>query len=119
MGKARVIAKHFQRLLAILGAVALLAVVTVFFFFLGIGHWLVKEDPLQRADAIAVLSDPYPRIIDIEHSRRAGRDQCRAAGHWQPIGDCRDGQTTHAARVHPLEGIRRGSRQCNRPRREQ
>jgi hypothetical protein len=29
----RVIAKHFQRLLAILGALALLAVVTVFFFF--------------------------------------------------------------------------------------
>jgi uncharacterized SAM-binding protein YcdF (DUF218 family) len=56
----RVIAKHFQRLLAILGALALLTVVTVFFFFLGIGHWLVKEDPLQKADAIAVLSGNFP-----------------------------------------------------------
>jgi hypothetical protein len=55
----RVIAKHFQRLLAILGALALLTVVTVFFFFLGIGHWLVKEDPLQKADAIAVLSGNF------------------------------------------------------------
>jgi hypothetical protein len=53
-GKARVIAKHFQRLLAILGALALLVVVTVFFFFLGIGHWLLKEDPRQKAEAIAV-----------------------------------------------------------------
>jgi len=59
-GRARVIAKHFQRLLAILGATALLAVVTVFFFFFGIGHWLVKEDPLQKADAIAVLSGNFP-----------------------------------------------------------
>ena len=58
--RAKVIAKHFQRLLAILGALALLAVVTVFFFFLGIGHWLVKEDPLQKADAIAVLSGNFP-----------------------------------------------------------
>jgi len=59
-GKIRVLAKHFQHLLAILGALALLAVVTVFFFFLGIGHWLVKEDPLQKADAIAVLSGNFP-----------------------------------------------------------
>ena len=59
-GKARVIAKHFQRLLAILGALALLAIVTVFFFFLGIGHWLVREDALQKADAIAVLSGNFP-----------------------------------------------------------
>ena len=58
--KVRVIAKHLQRLLAILGALALLAVVTVFFFFLGIGHWLVKEDPLQKADAIAILSGNSP-----------------------------------------------------------
>ena len=58
--KVKAIAKHFQRLLAILGALALLAVVTLFFFILGIGHWLVKEDPLQKADAIAVLSGNFP-----------------------------------------------------------
>jgi DUF218 domain len=58
--KVKAIAKHFQRLLAILGALALLAVVTVFFFILGIGHWLVKEDPLRKADAIAVLSGNFP-----------------------------------------------------------
>jgi len=59
-GKARVIAKHFQRLPGNPWRLALLAVVTVFFFFLGIGHWLVKEDPLQKADAIAVLSGNFP-----------------------------------------------------------
>ncbi|HEY1468672.1 MAG TPA: YdcF family protein [Candidatus Acidoferrum sp.] len=58
--KIRLIAKHFQRLLAILGALAVLTVVTGFFFFLGVGHWLVKEDPLQKADAIAVLSGNFP-----------------------------------------------------------
>jgi hypothetical protein len=39
---------------------ALLTVVSVFFFFFAIGHWLVKEDPLQKADAIAVLSGNFP-----------------------------------------------------------
>jgi uncharacterized SAM-binding protein YcdF (DUF218 family) len=58
--RARAIAKHFQPLLAILGALALLTVITVFFFFLGIGHWLVKEDPLRKADAIVVLSGNFP-----------------------------------------------------------
>ena len=58
--KVRVIAKHLQRLLAILGAWRSSRVVTVFFFFLGIGHWLVKEDPLQKADAIAILSGNSP-----------------------------------------------------------
>jgi uncharacterized SAM-binding protein YcdF (DUF218 family) len=56
----KTIAKHFQRLLALLGAVALLAVISALFIFLGIGHWLVKEDLLQKADAIAVLSGNSP-----------------------------------------------------------
>ncbi len=58
--KVKIIATHFKRILTILGALALLAVITVFFFFLGVGHWLVKEDPLRRADAIAVLSGNLP-----------------------------------------------------------
>jgi uncharacterized SAM-binding protein YcdF (DUF218 family) len=30
------------------------------FLFLNVGHWLVSEDPLQKADAIAVLSGRMP-----------------------------------------------------------
>ncbi len=58
--KVKNIAKHFKRILAILGAFSFLAVITAFFFFLGVGQWLVKEDPLQKADAIAVLSGNLP-----------------------------------------------------------
>jgi uncharacterized SAM-binding protein YcdF (DUF218 family) len=58
--RAKTIAKHFQRILAFFGGLTLLALSTVFFFFLGVGHWLVKEDPLQKADAIAVLSGNIP-----------------------------------------------------------
>ena len=58
--KIKIIATHLQHLLAFLGALALLGIVTLFFFFLSVGHWLVKEDPLQKADAIAVLSGNFP-----------------------------------------------------------
>jgi uncharacterized SAM-binding protein YcdF (DUF218 family) len=59
-GKAKIIATHFQRILAVFGALALLAALTTLCFFLGVGRWLVKEDPLQKADAIAVLSGNSP-----------------------------------------------------------
>jgi uncharacterized SAM-binding protein YcdF (DUF218 family) len=58
--KAKIIGKHFQRALAFLGALTLLAACSAFFFFLGIGYWLVKEDPLDKAAAIVVLSGHTP-----------------------------------------------------------
>ena len=48
------------RILAVLGALTLLAVSAGFAFMLGVGHWLVKEDSLQKANAIAVLSGSFP-----------------------------------------------------------
>jgi uncharacterized SAM-binding protein YcdF (DUF218 family) len=48
------------RIFALLGALALLALSAGFALMLGIGHWLVKEDSLQKANAIAVLSGNFP-----------------------------------------------------------
>jgi uncharacterized SAM-binding protein YcdF (DUF218 family) len=48
------------RIFAVLGALTLLAVSAGFAFMLGVGHWLVKEDSLQKANAIAVLSGSFP-----------------------------------------------------------
>jgi uncharacterized SAM-binding protein YcdF (DUF218 family) len=48
------------RILAVLGALALLAIPSGFTLMLGVGHWLVKEDSLQKANAIAVLSGNFP-----------------------------------------------------------
>jgi uncharacterized SAM-binding protein YcdF (DUF218 family) len=48
------------RTFAVLGALALLALSAGFALLLGVGHWLVKEDSLQKANAIAVLSGNFP-----------------------------------------------------------
>jgi uncharacterized SAM-binding protein YcdF (DUF218 family) len=48
------------RIFAVLGALALLALSAGLAFVLGVGHWLVKEDSLQKANAIAVLSGNFP-----------------------------------------------------------
>jgi len=48
------------RIFAVLGALALFTISAGFAFMLGIGHWLVKEDSLQKAGAIAVLSGNFP-----------------------------------------------------------
>jgi len=41
--------------------------------FLGVGHWLVAEDPWQKADAIAVLSGRMPlRVLEAAKLYRAG-----------------------------------------------
>jgi uncharacterized SAM-binding protein YcdF (DUF218 family) len=51
---------HLLRIFAVLGALALLALSAGLALMLGIGHWLVKEDSLQKANAIAVLSGNFP-----------------------------------------------------------
>jgi len=48
------------RVFAVLGALALLALSVGFALLLGVGHWLVKEDSLEKASAIAVLSGNFP-----------------------------------------------------------
>ena len=51
---------HLLRIFAALGALALFALSAGFALMLGVGHWLVKEDSLQKANAIAVLSGNFP-----------------------------------------------------------
>jgi uncharacterized SAM-binding protein YcdF (DUF218 family) len=48
------------RIFAVLGALTLLALSAGLVLMLGVGHWLVKEDSLQKANAIAVLSGNFP-----------------------------------------------------------
>jgi uncharacterized SAM-binding protein YcdF (DUF218 family) len=48
------------RIFAVLGALALFTLSAGLAFMLGIGHWLVKEDSLHKANAIAVLSGNFP-----------------------------------------------------------
>jgi uncharacterized SAM-binding protein YcdF (DUF218 family) len=61
------------RIFAVLGALALLALSAGLALMLGIGHWLVKEDSLQKANAIAVLSGNFPaRALEAASLYRSG-----------------------------------------------
>jgi uncharacterized SAM-binding protein YcdF (DUF218 family) len=61
------------RILAVLGALALLALSAGFVLMMGVGHWLVKEDSLQKANAIAVLSGNFPaRAMEAASLYRSG-----------------------------------------------
>ena len=51
---------HVLRILAVFSALAVLALFTGCLLTLQIGHWLVKQDHLEKADAIAVLSGGFP-----------------------------------------------------------
>lgn len=64
---------HFLRIFAVLGALALLALSAGLALMLGVGHWLVKEDSLQKANAIAVLSGNFPaRALEAASLYRSG-----------------------------------------------
>ena len=55
---------------AAIGVVLLVAAATV---FLGVGRWLVVEDPLVHADVIVILSGRLPeRAVEAAHVYRAG-----------------------------------------------
>ena len=61
------------RIFAVLGALALLALAAGFALMLGVGHWVVKEDSLQKATAIAVLSGNFPaRALEAASLYRSG-----------------------------------------------
>jgi uncharacterized SAM-binding protein YcdF (DUF218 family) len=64
---------HLLRIFAILGAIALFTLSAGLAFMLGVGHWLVKEDALQKANAIAVLSGNFPtRALEAASLYRKG-----------------------------------------------
>ena len=67
------LAGHILRILAVLTALAVLALFSGFLLMLRVGHWLVKQDDLQKADAIAVLSGGFPaRALEAAVLYRAG-----------------------------------------------
>ena len=49
-----------MRVIAVLSALALIALLAGMALLLSVGHWLVRQDDLQKADAIAVLSGGFP-----------------------------------------------------------
>jgi uncharacterized SAM-binding protein YcdF (DUF218 family) len=53
-------ARRLRVFLGIFGALILLAATTGLVILCGVGKWLVREDPLQQATAIAVLSGNIP-----------------------------------------------------------
>jgi hypothetical protein len=64
---------HVLRIFAVLGALALLVVSAGLALMMGVGHWLVKEDSLQKATAIAVLSGNFPaRALEAASLYRGG-----------------------------------------------
>lgn len=59
--------------LLILGGTTLLALTSTFLILLGVGKWLVKEDSLQKAAAIVVLSGNFPdRALEAAELYREG-----------------------------------------------
>src|ERR1700682_3697500 len=61
--------KKFRPLLFFAGLILFLAALV----FLKVGRWLVVEDPLQKTDAIAVLSGRMPsRALEAARLYRAG-----------------------------------------------
>src|SRR5215475_6939832 len=57
---SRTIPLRLRVLLGILGTLALIFTITGSVVFFGVGKWLVREDSLQQASAIAVLSGGLP-----------------------------------------------------------
>ncbi len=64
---------RFLQFLTILSSLCLLALTSGALTLLGIGNWLVKEDPLQHATAIAVLTGSLPaRALEAAELYRQG-----------------------------------------------
>ena len=61
------------RIFAVLGALALLGLSAGITMMLGVGRWLVREDSLHKANAIAVLTGNFPaRAIEAASLYRSG-----------------------------------------------
>ncbi|HET7106572.1 MAG TPA: YdcF family protein [Candidatus Acidoferrum sp.] len=73
LSRPHVLLGQLLRISAVLGAIALLIVSASLAFMLAVGHWLVKEDSLQKANAIAVLSGNFPaRALEAASLYRSG-----------------------------------------------
>jgi uncharacterized SAM-binding protein YcdF (DUF218 family) len=71
--RTRNFVSQLLRIFAVLGALALFALSAGLALMLGVGHWLVKEDSLQKANAIAVLSGNFPaRALEAASLYRSG-----------------------------------------------
>lgn len=67
------LALRFVRLLAVSGSLCVLSATITIALLFSIGHWLVKEDPLEHATAIAVLSGGLPtRALEAAELYRQG-----------------------------------------------
>jgi uncharacterized SAM-binding protein YcdF (DUF218 family) len=66
-------AGHVFRILVALSALAALALFAACLMMLRVGHWLVRQDNLQKTDAIAVLTGGFPaRALEAASLYRAG-----------------------------------------------
>jgi uncharacterized SAM-binding protein YcdF (DUF218 family) len=71
--RTRNFVSQLLRIFAVLGALALFALSAGLALMLSVGHWLVKEDSLQKANAIAVLSGNFPaRALEAASLYRSG-----------------------------------------------
>ena len=94
---------RWRILVAAAGAILLIALVIV----LGVGHWLVVEDPLEKASVIVVLSGRMPvRALEAAKLYREGY----APEVWLTRNPLLNRASTHG---HPLR--RRGILQLPRP----
>src|SRR5580658_1032564 len=67
------VTSRLKQFFPLLLAVLLVAISLVYFSLPVLGNWLVREDPIHRADAIAVLSGSYPqRALEAAQLYRSG-----------------------------------------------
>jgi hypothetical protein len=67
------LAPHLLRFLTIFSSITLVGITLAFFGLLSVGNWLVKEDPLRKATAIAVLTGSLPaRALEAAELYRNG-----------------------------------------------
>src|SRR6202023_3664833 len=67
------LAPRLLRFLTIFSSITLVGITLAFFALLSVGNWLVKEDPIQKATAIAVLTGSLPaRALEAAELYRHG-----------------------------------------------
>lgn len=112
LDSAAVVAPRSRRRL-ILAAVALVFLVLVLVAFLGVGRWLVVEDPLAKARAIAVLSGRMPmRALEAAKLYREGyapevwlTHTAEPGESLKAMGIPFEGEEVYSARVLIHEGV--------------
>lgn len=106
--------KRLRGALFVLAAVAFAFAILIFFF---VGDWLVSEDPLQKADAIAVLSGGLPsRALEAAEVYRHGyapkvwlTHPQEPAASLQAIGISYAGEDVYDAQLLLHRGVPQGA----------